>query len=169
MKKTISMDSGNFSLSFSVELKPEVLDGLIEKGLKYEVERAVLSKTYLALAGIPGKRAGKVVLPKGYERSSLEFNEVNAAKFKEQLVKHASELGTVSDEAVNQWFASVAESKFEDERLAMGRHESKGDLDVWMADVVKFKGDTHTDDGEDYSIEALNAVRAYAKFLKANM
>ncbi len=163
------MDSGNFSLSFSVDLKPEVLDGLIEKGLKYEVERAVLSKTYLALAGVPGKRAGKTVLPKGYERSSLEFNEANATSFENQLIKHASELGEVSGVSISQWFASVAESKFEDERLAMGRHESKGDLDVWMADVVKFKGDTHTEDGEDYSVEALNAVRAYAKFLKANM
>lgn len=92
----IEMSSGNFSLVVSGELSDDVKAALMAKGLKYELERNVLTKTYITLRGVPGKRKGKTVLPKDFERESVEYSVENAAAFHDAAAKELAKLGTFS-------------------------------------------------------------------------
>jgi hypothetical protein len=170
----IEMASGNFQLAAEIQLKPEVQSDLIQKGLKYELERSVLSATYIALAGVPGKRNGSKVLPEGFKRESIQFNEGNAEAFKKALQAGLDKLGTVGSLAVGVYVPGEgSEPKFKDEKAAMSRHESmtgedpakprEQELEFWMRNTVGYAGAIWTEDEEDFHPAALAAVRVYAK------
>lgn len=88
----LTFDTGNFSLAIEGTPSQAVADRLIENGLRYEVQREVASSVYTEIAGEPNKE-GKKRLPKGFERSSLEYDESNAAAFEEAASKALSKFG----------------------------------------------------------------------------
>lgn len=51
--------------------------------------------------------------------------------------------------------------KYSEEKTICGNHESRGDLVEWLAATVKYTGPTHTDDGKEYAVEMLAAVKVY--------
>lgn len=89
----IEMSSGNFNFTVSGELSAEKQDELLKKGMKYELERGVLTKTYTALAGVTGKR-GKLVLPEGFERESIVYDDANAVEFATAMQATLDKLGS---------------------------------------------------------------------------
>lgn len=89
----IEMNSGNFNFTVRGELSPEKQAALLIKGMKYELERGVLSDVYKQLAGVVGKR-GKKVLPDGFERDSIGYNDANRDAFYTNLVDSLAKLGT---------------------------------------------------------------------------
>lgn len=85
-KQEIEFKTGNFKLDISGNLNPENTEKALNAGLTYIVQRDVASGIYVELEGVENNK-GKKRLPKDFERKSLEFNEENAAAFKEAAEK----------------------------------------------------------------------------------
>jgi hypothetical protein len=71
----INFRTGNFSLDIEGELNEDQKAKALENGITYIVQRDVASAAYRQIAG----EGEKKTLPKGFERSVVEFNEENAA------------------------------------------------------------------------------------------
>lgn len=107
---TIDMSSGNFNLVVRGELSATAQADILAKGLKYEVERDVLSSVYKELAGIKGKR-GKLVLPKGFERDSVEYTDENSVAFSTALKDAMDKLGTFTVSVTRYVKGETSESR----------------------------------------------------------
>lgn len=122
----ITMSSGNFNLTISGTLHESATAKLLEKGLKYELERNVLTKTYLTLKGVDGKRKGSKVLPKDFERDSVPFDEANAQAFAEAA---AAPLKLLGDFTVNvsQYIKGESQEARKRATLVFEKTKAKGD------------------------------------------
>lgn len=152
----ITFDTGNFTLAVSGTVKPEKLDKLAASGLRWELERSVVGAVYKELAGVAGKR-GKV-LPKGYKRDSLTFTEENASKFEGAAFDELKATLDGLSVKVTKYVPPVGTIRKDVEEV-MVKHESKGDLEAWLA-TLGYEGDSHGEDGE-YAESACVAVSKY--------
>lgn len=158
MKTSISIDSGNFTLSVSGEVSEEKLADLVMKGLKYETERSVLSKVYLDLAGVPGVRGNSKVLPKAFERKSVEFSNESAEKFKGSAQSNLEDFGQF-EVSVTRYVSEESTSTVQAQKLYLAA-KSKGSLQA-LADheSIGYEGDVN--DEEEF-VKWIHQVK-YAK------
>lgn len=94
MKTTFN--TGNFSLAIEGEPTAEVLDSLIESGVKAVVQRDVASKAYVEIAGVAGKKAGSKVLPDKFERDSIKYSEEAGMVFADAFAGAMKKYGNFS-------------------------------------------------------------------------
>lgn len=90
------MTSANFTAQVWGTVDAGAVKELVMKGMRYEMERGGLSKAYLALAGLPGKKAGSLKLPEKFERVHVLYNEVNAGVFQSALGEALKGFGSFS-------------------------------------------------------------------------
>lgn len=156
-----TIDSGNFTMTFKGEVKEEMRDALVADGLRYRVERDVLSAVYLKLIGVPGK-SGKLVMPKGKGvRKGLEFSPETALKFAEAAEGALGKYLNGAMASVGLYVSETKQPQYELAVKALERHESLGDIETWLANVVGYDGETHGEDGE-FHPDAIKAVWVYA-------
>jgi hypothetical protein len=86
----INFRTGNFSLDIEGELNEDQKAKALENGITYIVQRDVASAAYRQIAG----EGEKKTLPKGFERSSVEFNDENAAAVEAAFTKAMEKYGT---------------------------------------------------------------------------
>ncbi len=86
----ITFRTGNFSLDIEGELNANQKAKALENGITYIVQRDVASAAYRELAG----EGEKKTLPKGFERSSLEYTPESAAKVEEVFTEKMAKYGT---------------------------------------------------------------------------
>lgn len=109
---TIKFDTGNYSLTFvgEVQATQEVLDdieneeskvlrGLVEDGLRYNIEREVATEVYKQVAGVKNDK-GKLTLPKEFKRTDVKFDLATAEVFKEVAENAMKAYGTFEVEVV---------------------------------------------------------------------
>jgi hypothetical protein len=72
----VPFTTGNFDLDINIQLKDEVVEKFVKNGAIYVVQRDGASKAYLSLKGEENDK-GKLVLPKDFERKSVEFSQEN--------------------------------------------------------------------------------------------
>lgn len=165
---------GNFTIDLSVVVPDESLSAkskaLVAYGIRQIGQRN--SEVDKILGAFKVGTDGKAVRIKDWKRNEVPFSPDLAAKLKTSFeglkydeITDDGEFAEVSLGAtatVTEYVSKTKEVKFESETAAMLRHESKGDLEVWLKDVIGFAGDSHGADGE-YNVEALKAIRVYAK------
>jgi len=92
----LTFNTGNFALDIEGEVNEETQDKLLQNGMTYVTQREVATGVYLDVAGedVEGKD-GKTSrrLPKDFERSSVEYSEDTAAKFRESAEEKLSKFG----------------------------------------------------------------------------
>lgn len=90
---SVVLNTGNFSLHVSGILSDEAVAEMLDKGLKYEVQRDVASKVYTAIAGVPNKKGTGKSLPEGFERDSIPFAPETAELFRKTALDVLGEKG----------------------------------------------------------------------------
>lgn len=172
----ISWSVGNYLVSltskdeFETDGKP-LSTALLERGLLHTAQR--VSEVDKVLGGfelVKGK--DKPQRKKGWRRIDAPYDASVGAKladcFRELEVKDG--VVVECDVEITQYVPSTGDAKFEQEREIVGRKESAGTLETWLADVVGYKGETHTADGEDYLPAMLVAVRTWkVAYVKAQL
>ncbi len=179
---------GSFSLALSVNVDADTIAKLADCGLRYlgqrvtEVDKILGAfTTDRSLAKNPkGKGPWR---KKEWSRGAVGYTPELANKLKEAFTTLSFPKAEGEEEetplpgvsvVIGQYEKEVP--KYEAEREVLSRHESaKGDatapaaeqeLSVWLKGIIKYDGPTHTEDGEDYAIGALAAVKAYVDEIK---
>lgn len=109
---TIKFDTGNYSLTFVGELnigketitfmneeEKTLVGGLLDAGLRYNIERDVATEVYKQVAGTKNDK-GKLVLPKEFKRTDVKFDATTAETFKNVAEKAMKAYGTFEVEVV---------------------------------------------------------------------
>jgi hypothetical protein len=105
--------------------------------------------------------AGYEKRPSGFKRDSIPYSEEGVEEMKRQFtIALGSGVTAKFIDAIEHVKGEVADSKFTEETEIASRHESAGDLEVWLEEKARYTGDTHGEDGE-FAMDMLRAVRAY--------
>jgi hypothetical protein len=169
MKKiTTESTLGNYKAVVSVDAD-EILQGiLLPLGLKYVLQRQQsIDATLGAFHTVNGKRKRK----ESWRRNDVIYTALLGERLQSSLSSLAmpdSEIPLAVSAEVTEYIRDVAESKFTEERVLMGRHESDDDLESWLVNKVKYDGPSHGDDGE-FALDALKAVREFKKAALAGL
>lgn len=146
---------GNFTVALSAEVDDSQLRYLASKGLLWLGQRQ--SKVDKTLGGYNGDKRIK-----GFKRSEVSYTPTLAkgltADF--ETLEVEDEISLTPSVVVTEYIRETAEPKYKREKEVAGRHESKGDLEEWLADKVGYTGDTHGEDGE-YSTEMLSKLKTF--------
>jgi len=146
---------GNFTVALSADVDDGQLRYLASKGLLWLGQRQ--SKVDKTLGGYNGDKRIK-----GFKRSEVSYTPTLAkgltADF--ETLEVEDEITLTPSVVVTEYVRETAEPKYKREKEVAGRHESKGDLEEWLADKVGYTGDTHGEDGE-YSVEMLSKLKAF--------
>lgn len=165
---------GNFTVTLSTPVTEAQLGALADLGLRFLGQRQ--STVDKVLGGFEKGENGKLQRKKGWKRIdaaySAELSEALAKEFAELEVEDGSKL-SIQNVTIGEYVPNTPEAKFVDERAAMSRHESMTggkdspsklqELEVWMRETIGYDGAIWTEDEEDYSVDALKAVRQFAK------
>lgn len=145
MNTTVKLNTGNFSIILSGAVSEKYLADCITKGVTYDMQRTPATKAYLAVSGIPGKKAGSLKFPEGFERDSVEYSVENAATM--QMEVEAFFKDKLAD-------LKVVIIKHVKEESADGRDTARGLVAKWTAEgklerkleLLDYEGDA--DDSE---------------------
>jgi hypothetical protein len=171
--KTIEVEStvGNFLVRCKAEVTDNQFAYFASKGLLWAMQRQsevdkVLGAftTDISLAHFTAKGKGPW-RKKDWTRNSVDYSADKAGKLQAVFANLAmpDDLPALATTAeVLEYIRDVAESKYRDEKAIMSKHESKGDLEEWLAERIGYTAETHGEDGE-FSVKALGAIRAYIK------
>lgn len=92
MNTTVKLNTGNFSIILSGAVSEKYLADCITKGVTYDMQRTPATKAYLAVSGIPGKKAGSLKFPEfgpdgktTWSRDSVEYSAENAATMQKEV------------------------------------------------------------------------------------
>lgn len=144
--------TGLYSITLEGDILPEKVMELAEAGLvQGQIYRGVLQP-------LREETGAKRKL-----EDCKAFDAAVGKKVQEEIEKTVKPFGkftVVVGEYVPGDRAS-ADTKFTEEREIVGRHESAGDLESWLKTTIGYSGPSHTEDEEDYAVEALRAVRAF--------
>lgn len=170
MKIETKWNLGNFTVSLTADVKPEMDQKLANLGLLYLGQR--VSEVDKILGGFE-KKGDKMVRKEKWKRADVEYSEalkhaLNAA-FTELTLPDETKLEC--DVVIGQYVPTKSEPKFQREKLKFAEKESSpAGLDAWLKSFVGYEGPSHTEDGESYSPEALAAAKlAIDKFIAANV
>lgn len=155
---------GNYEVSLTAEVSEAVFQLCANYGARWLGQRNTEVDKIL---GAFKKEGEKDVRIKGWKRSEVAYDSAMAAKLAKSFEKLSfpkeGETPGVEVEfvaAVSEYIREAKALKYTEEKEIAGFHESKGDLEEWLAEKVGYKGDTHGEDGE-YDQAMLAAVRAY--------
>ena len=76
---TLEFITGNFKLGITGTVNDKSVAKFVKAGTIYVVQRDGATKTYIEVAGVKTEK-GKLKLPDGFERDSVEYTEDTAAK-----------------------------------------------------------------------------------------
>lgn len=88
----VTFNTGNFAITVDGEYNSESQAKALENALRYELQRDVATKVYVAVAG--EGEGEKKKLPKDFERSSVEYSDDAALEFQAAAEKELSKRGT---------------------------------------------------------------------------
>jgi hypothetical protein len=146
---------GNFTVSLTADVDDGGLKYLASKGLLWLGQRQ--SQVDKTLGGYEGEKRKK-----GFKRGEVEFTPTLAknleADFADLEVKDEFQVSPTV--VVTEYIRETAEPKYKREKEVALRHESKGDLEEWLAAKVGYTGDAHGEDGE-YSTEMLATLKVF--------
>lgn len=152
---------GNFLVDCTAEVTEEQFAYFASKGLLWSMQRQSEVDKVLGAFDAEGKRKDK------WTRNSVDYSPDMASKLQAVYASLAmpDKLPSLPTTAsVTEHVREQATPKYALAKAAMLRHESKDDLEEWLADTIGYDGATHGDDGE-YAIPALQAIDAYIKAL----
>lgn len=158
--KTIktSWNSGNFTLTHSVEATDEMVQVFAEKGLLWFAQR---NREHDVVLGAFESVDGKNKRRKGFSRGDVGFTSAMANSLSKAYTKLGEKDATFDvTTTVGEYIRDVADSKFTEETAIASRHESAGDLEEWLEAKCDYVGETHGEDGE-FAVEMLRAVRTF--------
>src|SRR6266478_5644829 len=90
---TLEFITGNFKLGITGEVNDASVAKFVKAGTIYVVQRDGATKTYLNACGVKSDK-GKLKLPDGFERDSLEFSDDSAALMVEGMQGALAPYGT---------------------------------------------------------------------------
>lgn len=140
-------NSGNFTLTHSVELTEEQAQVFLDKGLLWYMQR---NREHDVVLGAFEKKGDKMVRKDKWSRGDVEFSQELASK----LIVAYSEIpfgadgeSIEVDSNVVEYTREGAALKYRDAKEIASRHESAGDLESWLKSKG-YEGETHGPDGE---------------------
>lgn len=152
--QTVQLDTGNFSIIVSGMPTDEQVEKFTKFGMTYDLQRTPATKAYLALSGVPGKKAGTLTFPKGFERDSVPFSADNAAVMQKSVAAHfATKLVDCKVVVVEHVKEEAADGR-QRARSIYAKWSAEGKLDAKLA-VIDYEGDVT--DAE----EVVEAIHAY--------
>lgn len=153
MNITATLTTGNFSVIVSGDVKETKVKDYVKNGIVYDLQRTPITKAYLAVAGVPGKKDGVLVFPEGFTRDSVAYEADTATLIADKVKAH---FGTVMDDCrvvVTQHIKDEASDGRSKARAIYAKWTAEGKLTAKL-DVIEFDGD-ETD--EEAVIEAIHA------------
>ena len=168
MKITHTWNSGNFTLAHSAEVNEKQLEMLASKGLLWFAQR---NGKHDMVLGAFEEVNEKMKRKAGWKRGDVGYSEERAMRLRDAYgefeIEKDVKLQVVTE--VGEYTKEAAALVYRDARTRVEAHESAGDLEKWLKEKCGYGGNTHTDDGEDFSQAMLIAVdKAVKAFLKAN-
>lgn len=166
MKIETNWNLGNFSVALEANADEATAAKLQSLGLLYLGQR--VSKVDKVLGGFE-KKGDKQVRRVGWKRADCGYakglESELAAAFAELELPDETKL--VCTAVIGEYVPTKSEPKFQREKLKFAEKESTPEgLDGWLKRFAGYVGATHTEDGESYSPEALQAAKlAIDKFL----
>lgn len=146
---------GNFTVALSADVDDGELKYLASKGLLWLGQRQ--SQVDRTLGGYNGDKRIK-----GFKRGDVEYTPTLAknleADFADLEVKDEFQVSPTV--VVTEYIRETAEPKYKREKEVALRHESKGDLEEWLAAKVGYTGETHSEDGE-YHVDMLRELKVF--------
>lgn len=141
---TVRLDTGNFSVIVSGVVKEDKIAAYVKHGLVYDLQRTPITKAYLGLVGVPGKKEGTLVFPEGFKRESVNYSEDAAEKIKSKVLKHFADAMDGCKVVVMQYVADDKGDGRASARALLGKWRAQGVLEKKM-DIFDFEGDEEDD------------------------
>lgn len=159
MKVNAKWSLGQFDVSLTVDASSEAVQkALLEAGL-LRLGQGV-NDVDKALGGFEFVK-GKEMRKEGWKRGEVPYSAEAAEKVKATLLSlKANGLTIPAEVEVGPKVGGSVASLYKDAISVVSRHESKGDLEDWLAAKMGYEGETHGSDGE-YAVAMLVAVRKY--------
>lgn len=148
---TVQLDTGNFSVIVSGEVKEDVVSKFVKQGLVYDLQRGPATKAYIALAGVPAKKKDVMVLPEKFVRKSVAYSSDNAKVMQAAVLK---EFGSKLDNlkvTVVQYVPDESSDGRVKAKLVFGKWQEAGLVEkkvgLWeTASDLVFKGDLENEE-----------------------
>jgi hypothetical protein len=159
MKAEASSVFGNYRWSASGEIADSLIAVLLPFAITQVLQRSPSSNAEKEIAGYEKR-------PEGFKRNSLPFDKEGAAVLKKHLENAEITIGEGDEKksfklpleiSVEEYTGSAVEAKFTEEKAIVKRHQDAGDLEDWLAEKVKFAGDSEDEQA------VLVAVREFKK------
>jgi predicted DNA-binding transcriptional regulator YafY len=134
----VTFNTGNFAITVEGEYNADAQAKALENALRYELQRDVATKVYVAVAGEEGKD-GKRKLAKDFERDSLEYSEEAAEAFREAAETEMAKRGNFTI-TVAKYEGSEAASPMKRATAFVDALLDDGDKEAQMRSLFSLQG-----------------------------